>query len=293
MYDSTTTRVVRGVLIGIGIAAALIFFLFPIYWIVLASFKTKLEVSSPTPLHLFQFTPNLDNYAVVLGLKKQGPMAAGSPGDFMGRLVNSIIIAGASTFLSVLFGTLTAYAMARFRIPGKSDILFYILSSRMLPPVVIIIPIFIMFTALGLAQSYVGLTIMYTVINIPFVVWMMKGFFDEIPHEYEDAAMLDGYPRVQAFFKVTLPNAWPGIAATAVFCVIVAWNEYVFAFILNSKAAVSTVPTFIAANFQGTAGINWGPIAAMATLFVLPVFIFTFLVRNHLLRGVTFGAVRR
>jgi len=292
MYDSTSTRVLRGTLIGLGLLLAALFFLFPIYWLVLASFKTKAEVISPTPLHLGMFTPHLDNFRDIFGLSS-GQTEAGTPREYLGRLINSIIIAGGSTVAAVLLGTLTAWAMARFRIPGKSDIMFYILSTRMLPPVVIIIPVFLMYTRLGLTQSHFGLALLYTTINLPFVVWMMKGFFDEIPHEYEDAAMLDGYPRLQAFFKVTLPNAWPGIAATAVFCLIVAWNEYTFAFILNSDPVAQTVPSFIASKSQTSAGINWGVIAAMSTVFVLPVFIFTFLVRNHLLRGVTFGAVRR
>ena len=292
MYDSLSVRIVRGTLVGILLAIAIIFFLFPIYWITLASFKTKPEILSPTPLHLFQFSPNLENYSSILGLTT-GETEAGTPGEYLSRLKNSVIIAGGSTVLAVFFGTLTAYAMARFRIPGKADILFYILSTRMLPPVVIIIPVFLMFTQLGLKGNHVGLTLLYTTVNLPFVVWMMKGFFDEIPHEYEDAAMLDGYPRIQAFFKVTLPNAWPGIAATAVFCIIVAWNEYAFAFILNSEPFAQTVPSFIASKSQTSAGINWGIIAAMSTLFVAPVLVFTFLVRNHLLRGVTFGAVRR
>ena len=292
MYDTLWVRITRATLIGIGLALAIIFFLFPMYWITLASFKTKPEILSSVPLHLFQFAPNLDNYRSILGLTT-GETEAGTPGEYLGRLKNSIIIAGGSTVLAVFFGTLTAYAMARFRIPGKSDIMFYILSSRMLPPVVIIIPVFLMFTQLGLKGTHLGLTLLYTTVNLPFVVWMMKGFFDEIPHEYEDAAMLDGYPRIQAFFRVTLPNAWPGIAATAVFCIIVAWNEYAFAFILNSEPYAQTVPSFIASKSQTSAGINWGIIAAMSTLFVLPVLVFTFLVRNHLLRGVTFGAVRR
>jgi multiple sugar transport system permease protein len=292
MYDTLGVRITRATLIGIALALAIIFFLFPMYWITLASFKTKPEILSSVPLHLFQFAPNLDNYRSILGLTT-GETEAGTPGEYLGRLKNSIIIAGGSTVLAVFFGTLTAYAMARFRIPGKSDIMFYILSSRMLPPVVIIIPVFLMFTQLGLKGTHVGLTLLYTTVNLPFVVWMMKGFFDEIPHEYEDAAMLDGYPRIQAFFRVTLPNAWPGIAATAVFCIIVAWNEYAFAFILNSEPYAQTVPSFIASKSQTSAGINWGIIAAMSTLFVVPVLVFTFLVRNHLLRGVTFGAVRR
>ena len=292
MYDSLSVRIVRGILVGILLAIAIIFFLFPIYWITLASFKTKPEILSSTPLHLLQFSPNLDNYSSILGLTT-GETEAGTPGEYLSRLKNSVIIAGGSTLLAVSFGTLTAYAMARFRIPGKADIMFYILSTRMLPPVVIIIPVFLMFTQLGLKGNHVGLTLLYTTVNLPFVVWMMKGFFDEIPHEYEDAAMLDGYPRIQAFFKVTLPNAWPAIAATAVFCIIVAWNEYAFAFILNSEPYAQTVPSFIASKSQTSAGINWGIIAAMSTLFVAPVLVFTFLVRNHLLRGVTFGAVRR
>jgi len=292
MYDSLSMRIVRGILVGILLAIAIIFFLFPIYWITLASFKTKPEILSSTPLHLLQFSPNLENYSSILGLTT-GETEAGTPGEYLSRLKNSVIIAGGSTLLAVFFGTLTAYAMARFRIPGKADIMFYILSTRMLPPVVIIIPVFLMFTQLGLKGNHVGLTLLYTTVNLPFVVWMMKGFFDEIPHEYEDAAMLDGYPRIQAFFKVTLPNAWPAIAATAVFCIIVAWNEYAFAFILNSEPYAQTVPSFIASKSQTSAGINWGIIAAMSTLFVAPVLVFTFLVRNHLLRGVTFGAVRR
>ncbi len=292
MYDSLSVRIVRGILVGILLAIAITFFLFPIYWITLASFKTKPEILSSTPLHLLQFSPNLENYSSILGLTT-GETEAGTPGEYLSRLKNSVIIAGGSTLLAVFFGTLTAYAMARFRIPGKADIMFYILSTRMLPPVVIIIPVFLMFTQLGLKGNHVGLTLLYTTVNLPFVVWMMKGFFDEIPHEYEDAAMLDGYPRIQAFFKVTLPNAWPAIAATAVFCIIVAWNEYAFAFILNSEPYAQTVPSFIASKSQTSAGINWGIIAAMSTLFVAPVLVFTFLVRNHLLRGVTFGAVRR
>jgi multiple sugar transport system permease protein len=292
MYDSLSVRIVRGILVGILLAIAILFFLFPIYWITLASFKTKPEILSSTPLHLLQFSPNLENYSSILGLTT-GETEAGTPGEYLSRLKNSVIIAGGSTLLAVFFGTLTAYAMARFRIPGKADIMFYILSTRMLPPVVIIIPVFLMFTQLGLKGNHVGLTLLYTTVNLPFVVWMMKGFFDEIPHEYEDAAMLDGYPRIQAFFKVTLPNAWPAIAATAVFCIIVAWNEYAFAFILNSEPYAQTVPSFIASKSQTSAGINWGIIAAMSTLFVAPVLVFTFLVRNHLLRGVTFGAVRR
>src|SRR4051812_14588381 len=128
MYDTTSTRVIRGILLTIGIGIALLFFLFPIYWIVLTSFKTKLDALNSVPLHIGMFVPTLENYTAILGLAKPPPGASGNPGEYLDRLRNSIIIAGGSTVLAILFGTLTAYAMARFRIPGKSDILFYILS---------------------------------------------------------------------------------------------------------------------------------------------------------------------
>lgn len=291
MTQPSLGNLIKRGIIGVLIMMAFIFFLFPIYWIVIASFKYKVDTFAPVALHVGMFQPTLDNYAAIFGLAERGDQAS-NPIQYPLHLLNSIIIAGGSTLLAITLGTMTAYAVSRFRVPLKNDLMFYILSQRMLPPVVIIIPVFLMFSALNLSNSYVGLGLLYTTFNIPFVVWMMKGFFDEIPKEYEEACMIDGYSRFQAFLRATLPQALPGIAATAVFCIITAWNEYVFAFILNNNNA-STVPVFIARNSQGTAGINWGIIAAMSVVFVIPVFIFTFLVRNHLLRGVTFGAVRR
>jgi multiple sugar transport system permease protein len=186
---------------------------------------------------------------------------------------------------------MTAYAFSRYRIRAANDILFFILSQRMLPPVVVIIPIFLLYRNLNLIDTYQGMIILYTTFNLPFTVWMMKGFLDEIPREYEDAAMVDGYTRLQALRKVILPQALPGMAATAVFALIVVWNEFVFGLLLTSQNARPAPPSLVAA--QTISGIDWGQIAAASTLFVLPVLIFTFLVRNYLLRGVTFGAVRR
>ena len=145
------------------------------------------------------------------------------------RFLNSIIIAVSSTFLAVAMGTLTAYGFSRFRMPGEQDWLFFILSTRMLPPVVVAIPMFLMYRAVGLVDTHIGLIILYTAFNLSFSVWLMKGFIDEIPIEYEEAALVDGYTRMQAFFKIVLPQAATGIAATAVFCFITAWNEYAFA----------------------------------------------------------------
>ncbi len=209
------------------------------------------------------------------------------------QLLNSIIIGVGSTVLAVGLGTLSAYAFSRFKIAGKDDLLFFILSTRMLPPVVVVIPIFLMYNALGLRDTHFGMILLYTTFNVSFAVWLMKGFIDEIPREYEDAALVDGYTRFQTFLKVVLPQSVTGIAATAVFCLITAWNEFAFALVLTETGgrAVTAPPSITSAT--GSAGIDWGKIAASTFVFLLPVAIFTFLMRSHLLRGVTFGAVKK
>ncbi|MGE5224710.1 MAG: carbohydrate ABC transporter permease, partial [Omnitrophica WOR_2 bacterium] len=218
---------------------------------------------------------------------KEALAISSTPRYFM----NSVIIAGCSTLLALIFGTLSAYAFSRFEVPGKSDILFFILSQKFLPPVVVIIPIFMMYRFLGWIDSYKGMILLYTSFNLPFVVWMVKGFMDDIPVDYEEAALVDGYTRFQAFFRITLPQALPGLAATAVFCLITVWNEYVFSAILTGDRA-KTAPVAIASSI-GTQMTDWGIVAALTTIFVIPVIIFTLLVRNYLLRGVTFGVIRR
>ena len=159
------------------------------------------------------------------------------PSDYVKRLRNSLIIASVSTVLSVTLGLLSAYAFSRFRVPGKGDLLFFILSTRMLPPVVVTIPIFLMYRELGWYDTHGGLIALYTAFNLSFSVWLLKGFIDEIPKEYEEAALVDGYTRLQAFIRIVIPEAVTGIAATTVFCFIFAWNEYAFALMLTADKA--------------------------------------------------------
>ncbi len=209
------------------------------------------------------------------------------------QLLNSLIVGVGSTILAVGLGTFAAYAFSRFKIAGKEDLLFFILSTRMLPPVVVVIPIYLMYSALGLRDTHAGLILLYTTFNVSFAVWLMKGFIDEIPKEYEDAALVDGYTRFQTFIKVVLPQSVTGIAATAVFCLITAWNEFAFALVLTEVGgkAVTAPPSITSAT--GSGGVDWGKIAAATFVFLLPVAVFTFLMRKHLLRGVTFGAVKK
>ena len=211
--------------------------------------------------------------------------------DFPGRYLNSLIVGVISTITTIILGTLAAYGFSRFKMRGKDDLLFFILSTRMLPAVVVLIPIFLMYRTVGLTDNHLGLILLYTAFNVSFAVWVLKGFIDEIPIEYEEAAMVDGYSRFQAFTKIVLPQATTGIAATAVFCFIFAWNEYAFSLILTRRVA-QTVPSWLPHQI-GVLGYDWGALAAGTFLFILPAMIFTILLRNHLLRGITFGAIRK
>ena len=171
-------------------------------------------------------------------------MVIAGPSNYVPRFVNSLVIAFGSTALSIVLGTAAAYAFSRFKVPLKEDLLFFILSTRMMPPIAVAIPIYLMYRELGLSDTKLGIILLYTSVNVSLAVWLLKGFMDEIPREYEEAAMIDGYTRLQAFFKVVLPQATTGIVATAIFCLIFAWNEYAFAVLLTSGEA-QTAPPFI------------------------------------------------
>jgi multiple sugar transport system permease protein len=205
---------------------------------------------------------------------------------------NSIIVATTSTIVATVLGVPAAWAYSRFQIKAKKDQLFFILSTRFMPPVVVVIPVFLMFRDLNLLDTRLGLILVYSAFNLPFTIWMMKGFVDEVPSEYEDAAMMDGYSRFEAFWRVTMPLLIPGIAATAVFALIFSWNEFVFSIFLITDPDTRTAPSAIAGLIGGTT-IDWGLVAGSAMVFAIPVLVFAFLVRKHLVAGVTLGAVRR
>lgn len=301
----------------VSVVMATLIFLAPIYWIGSTAFKPKNLAISVPPTVVFKpeitpfvrlFTKRVQmqkavdpaDYAAAPWWEKQiydGGERVLRVGDsvqlsqYPNRFLNSLIVAITSTILAVGLGTITAYGFSRFKLAGEADLLFFILSTRMLPPVVVAIPMFLMYRIVGLNDTHIGLIILYVAFNLSFSVWLMKGFMDEIPREYEEAALVDGYTRLQAFFKIVLPEAATGIAATAVFCFITAWNEYAFALIMTNRRA-QTAPPFIPSQI-GSGLPDWSVIAAGTVLFLLPVAIFTFLLRNHLLRGVTFGAIRK
>jgi len=285
--------------------------LVPLVWVFLTGFKSPPDSISYPPKMVFE--PTLEGYVNLFTTRtrvspdtlaslpepknfaeeivRNRNMVIAGPSKFGERFLNSIIIGFGSTFLSIVLGTLAAYGFSRFNVPLKDDLLFFILSTRMMPPIAVAIPIFLMYRELGLSDTHVGMILLYTAVNISLAVWLLKGFIDEIPREYEEAALIDGYTRFQSFYKVVLPQAATGIASTAIFCLIFAWNEYAFAVLLTSGTA-QTAPPFIP-TIIGVGGQDWPAMAAGATIFLLPVMVFTILLRKHLLRGITFGAVRK
>jgi multiple sugar transport system permease protein len=314
---STRQKVVNRAAITAVVVLTLVY-LVPIYWITSTAFKPRSLATTVPPTVLFQpevtaFIKLFTKRVQMIGRVKpevydKAPWwekrvydlgeriikdSAGNaePSAYPSRFINSMIISVSSTLLAVAMGTLTAYGFSRFRMPGEQDWLFFILSTRMLPPVVVAIPMFLMYRAVGLVDTHIGLIILYTAFNLSFSVWLMKGFIDEIPKEYEEAALVDGYTRMEAFFKIVLPQSATGIAATAVFCFITAWNEYAFALMMTNRRA-QTAPPYIPSQL-GSGVTDWTAIAAGTVLFLLPVAVFTFVLRRHLLRGVTFGAIRK
>jgi multiple sugar transport system permease protein len=283
----------------------------PLLWIGATAFKSPPDSIAYPPKVLFE--PSLEGYVNLFTVRsRQTPdfiaglppaeswyerlvrshnMVIAGPSKVVPRFLNSLIIGFGSTFLAVFLGTLAAYAFSRFRVPLADDLLFFILSTRMMPPVAVAIPIYLMYRELHLSDTHVGMILLYTAVNVSLAVWLLKGFIDEIPREYEEAALVDGYTRLQAFRKVVLPQAVTGIAATAIFCLIFSWNEYAFAVLLTSGDA-QTMPPFIPF-IIGEGGQDWPAVAAATTLFVIPIVLFTILLRRHLLRGITFGAVRK
>jgi multiple sugar transport system permease protein len=240
----------------------------------------------------YVFSPTLENYASVFSRAMTAGAAAQDTG-FDRYFFNSIVIASVSVFLALVIGTMAAFGFSRYPLKGNDTYLFVILTTRMLPAIVVIIPIILMFRVAGLSGSYLGIIMLYTAFNLPFTIWMMKSFFDELALDVEDAARIDGSSDVRVFFKIALPQVVAGLAATFVFGLILTWNEFLFALLLTG-VDTRTIPVAMnQAVAGGGIGVLWGLLAAIETLFLIPVFLVTFFLQNHLLRGVTFGTVKR
>ncbi len=262
-------------------ALATITTLAPIYWLITISFKREIDQFAVPP-KWFSFSPTLEHYA--------DAFVARSFGQY---LLNSLFVAASSTICALLVGTLAAYALARFRLPHNVDrkLALWILSTRMFPAIVTAVPLFLIMRDLRLVNTRLSLIIVYTGFNLPFVVWMMRGFFAEVPRDLEEAAMMDGDSRMGAFRRVVLPLVAPGLAATAVFCLIVSWNEFLFALVLTQTDDAMTLPVGIAGRVTQY-GIKWGAMSAAAVVAMVPILAFAVSVQKYLVRGLSLGAVK-
>jgi multiple sugar transport system permease protein len=252
-------------------------FVFPIYWTLSFSVKPKLLWFVIPPRWIFK--PIWSNFSEVFG-------KAGYTRD----LINSIIISVASTALTVIVGTPAAYSLARLRPKGRDDMMMFVLASRMAPPVALIIPYFLLYKSFGLLETHIGLIIAYLTFNLSFYVWLLSVFSKEIPSDLENAALADGYGPTYAFFRVILPLMRPSIIASAVLVFIFAWNEFAFALRLGGRSA-ETLPVGIS-QFITPSGVQFGPLAALGTVAVLPVAIMVFVLHKHIVRGLSLGAVK-
>ena len=271
----------------------------PLAWLALTSIKTYDDTISTQAKFVLgtgepgaraadsvEFAATFDAY------RNLSKPVAGTPNDFYHYLGNSVLIGVLSTLAAVCLGTLCAYGFSRFKLRGTEDWLFFILSTRFLPPLAVVVPVLVMYRWFALESTHLGLILLYTSFNLSLAVWLMKGFIDEIPRAYEEAALVDGYSRLRTFVRVIVPQAGTGMAVTAVFCLISAWNEFGFAMTLNNYEA-KTVPVYFAGLQGNIEGVPWPQIAAGMMIFVTPIVVFTVLVRRHLLRGVTFGTIKQ
>lgn len=268
------------------VVAILLLFMFPIYWMITTSFKPSADILVAPPR--WTFTPTLENYEYAFDVA-----------NFGHYIKNTLLVALCSTLIVVAVGTLASYSFARYNV-GGGNIMFFILTTKMMPAIAVVLPFFLIFrevgsTAIGdffqLGLDQVGtLVVCYTIFNLPFAIWLLVSFFQDIPIELEDSARLDGYTRWQVLWKIVFPLAAPGIAVTAIFCLLFSWNEFLFAFILTRDAAMTI--TVGVNGFWTERGILWGPLSAAATVCVVPMMAFALALQRYIVRGLTFGAVR-
>ena len=245
--------------------------LFPAIWMFLTSFKTQVQTFQIPPVWIFK--PVLENYNDLFFASNIGKY-----------FLNSLIITGTSTIICLFLGSLAAFALARFRIRRNNDISFWILSTRMFPPIASAIPLYLLLRNFQLLDTHIGLIAVYITLNLGFATWMMKGFFNDLPVAIEESAMIDGCSRYGVFFRIVLPVSTPGLAATAILCFIFAWNEFLFALLFTGRAA-KTMPVVLSGYITET-GIRWGALTAAPTILL------AILAQKYIIRGLTLGAVK-
>jgi multiple sugar transport system permease protein len=251
-------------------------FLFPVYWMFSVSLKPPEDIFHVPPVW-YPSEPQFGNFWVLF---KDGDVTS---------VLNSLIIATTSTAIAMVFGTMCAYSIARFR-TGGDNLAIWILSQRMLPPVAVVFPVFLVYAFLGWSDTYIGMIVLYTAFGLPYVIWMMRGYIEDIPKELEECALIDGCTRWQVLLKVVLPMARTGLFATAVFAFIFSWNEFLFALVLT-RTEITTYPVQVT-HYFGAQGVLWAKVSAMSVLGTLPVFFVVATMQRFLVRGMSMGAIK-
>src|SRR5690242_12817339 len=262
----------------LGLIAMTAVFLFPLLWVIGLSLKTRLQVFAMPPLFVWQ--PTLENYAAVLG-----------QADFLQAFFNSVAVSSCAVLLSLAVGVPAAYAFARFPFRGGSFLFFSLLVMRMLPPIAVLVPMYILFSKLGLTTTRLSVVLAYATFALPLVVWIMRGFFEDLPKELEESAWIDGAGRYRAFVHIVLPLAKPGMVAAGILCLQLAWNDFLFAAVLTNNAT-QTLPVRMMSFSAGDSGVDWGGLTASGMLVILPVIIFSFAAQRYLVAGLSSGAVK-
>jgi len=270
-------KIIRKTVVYIGIIIAVILSTFPIFYLVLTSFKPPQMTFSIPPVWIFK--PTLQNYQEVI-----------EGGDFAKYLFNSLTVGVSTVLISMVLGIFAAFGFARFKFRSNFMMRMAALIPQMLPPIIILVPMFVLFTSLKLVDTKLALVICYLTFTMPLSMWMMIGFFEEVPVELEESAMIDGCSRLRAMLTIELPIAVPGLAATAVISFIYCWNEFLYAVILTGRGA-RTLPVMIT-SFMTTKAILRGRIAATGSLVLLPVLVFALIFKRYLIRGLAFGSVK-
>lgn len=270
-------------------------FVFPIYFWITVAFKPDREIFAMPP-DLFTFDWNVESFEEVFGISfgfERGLEVLPGGGNFfmLPRLWDSIVVAVSSTALTVIVATLAAYALSRMRVRGQHHLVLWVLSTRMMPPVAVAIPMFFIFRDFSLLDTYLGITLVHALMNLPLAVLLLKSFFDDIPVEIDEAALIDGASRWTIFRKIVAPMAIGGVAATAVLCFIFSWTEFLFVLTLT-QTEVKTVPV-VSSTFVTSTGTAWGNMAALGTAAMIPAFVFILLVQRNLVRGLTMGSIKQ
>ena len=266
----------RQTVLYVGLVVISVIVLFPIIWIFITSVKPTADMPAYPPK--FVFRPTFEHYA-----------RAFTRSGFLGSFIDSTVISVIVMALSISLGSMCAYALARFNVGGK-NFRFWILSQRMFPPVAMILPLYILMRRLHLLDTYAALIITYTVVNLPFTVWLMRGFIKDIPKEMDEAAFIDGCSIWGTFWRIILPVVTPGLVAAAIFAFISSWNEFLFAMILTG-GNVKTVP-LVASEVITDKEVLWGPMSAIGAMTAAPIILFTFFVQKYIVRGMSYGAVK-